>query len=135
MGLLSRQSGALYEKLSLSHHWNELCVVKKNSGNSKNMKGNFNTIIQSETTVLIDFYAEWCQPCKVQSPILQEVAKEMEGKVKIIKIDVDKNQEIAMRYQIQGVPTLALFKDGNLVWKQSGVQSKQQIVNVINTNI
>ena len=97
------------------------------------MKGNFDSIINSEIPVLVDFHATWCQPCKIQSPILQEVAREMAGKVKIIKIDVDKNQQIAMRFQVQGVPTLALFKNGNLLWKQSGVQNKQQIIGIINS--
>ncbi len=98
------------------------------------MKGNFDTIIQSEVPVLVDFHAEWCQPCKVQSPILHEVAREMEGRVRIIKIDVDKNPEIAGRFRIQGVPTLALFKRGQLVWRQSGVTPRNVIVNVINNN-
>lgn len=97
------------------------------------MKGNFNSIINSEIPVLIDFHATWCQPCRVQSPILQEVATEMSGKVKIIKIDVDQNQQIAMRFQVQGVPTLALFKNGNLLWKESGVHNKQQIISLINS--
>lgn len=98
------------------------------------MKGNFDSIINSDIPVLVDFHATWCQPCKIQAPILQEVAREMTGKVKIIKIDVDNNQQIAMRFQVQGVPTLALFKNGNLLWKQSGMQNKQQIINVINSN-
>ncbi len=98
------------------------------------MKGNFDSIINSDIPVLVDFHATWCQPCKIQAPILQEVARELAGKVNIIKIDVDKNQQIAMRFQVQGVPTLALFKNGNLIWKQSGVQNKQQITNIINSN-
>ncbi len=98
------------------------------------MKGNFDSIINSDIPVLVDFHATWCQPCKVQAPILQEVARELAGKVKIIKIDVDKNQQIAMRFQVQGVPTLALFKNGNLLWKQSGVQNKQQIISIISSN-
>lgn len=98
------------------------------------MKGNFNSIINSQVPVLVDFYADWCQPCKIQSPILKQVAEELKDKVKIIKIDVDKNQEIAMRFQVQGVPTLALFKNGNLIWKQSGVQTFQEIRNLVNAH-
>lgn len=98
------------------------------------MKGNFNSIINSPVPVLVDFHAEWCQPCKIQSPILQQIAAEMKEKVKIIKIDVDKNQEIAMRFQVQGVPTLALFKNGSLLWKQSGVQTFQEIRNLVNAH-
>jgi len=97
------------------------------------MKGNFSTILQSEELILVDFYAVWCQPCKAQSPILQEVAKEVKGSFKVIKIDVDKNKSIALKYNIRGVPTLVLFKKGNLVWRESGVQQKQKLVSVINS--
>nr|WP_321451484.1 thioredoxin [uncultured Carboxylicivirga sp.] len=95
------------------------------------MRGNFNNIIQSPTPVLVDFFAEWCGPCKVQAPILKELSQEMEGRVKIIKIDVDKNPEIAQRFQIRGVPTLAIFKDGNSVWRQSGVVDKSSLKTII----
>lgn len=95
------------------------------------MKGNFNQIIQSDTPVLVDFFAEWCGPCKTQTPILIDLAKEMQGQVKIIKIDVDKNPEIAQRFQIRGVPTLAIFKNGASVWRQSGVLDKTSLKNII----
>ncbi len=85
------------------------------------MQGNFQKIIQSDIPVLIDFHADWCQPCKVQAPILKDFVSQMGDKVKVIKIDVDKNPGIAQQYQIQGVPTLAIFRDGELVWRQSGV--------------
>lgn len=97
------------------------------------MKGNFNSIINSDTPVLVDFFAEWCQPCKVQSPILHEIAREQQGKLRVIKIDVDKNQEIAARFQIRSVPTLVLFKNGTIVWKNSGVMSKQQLTEIVKT--
>ncbi len=97
------------------------------------MQGNFNSIINSETPVLIDFYAEWCQPCKVQSPILVEIAREKEGKLRVVKIDVDKNPEISNRYQVRSVPTLMLFRNGNLLWKNSGVLSKQQLIEIVKT--
>ena len=97
------------------------------------MQGNFNSIIQSSTPVLVDFFAEWCQPCKVQSPILHEIAREQEGKLRVIKIDVDKNPEIANRFQIRSVPTLVMFKNGTAVWKNSGVMSKQQLIDIVKT--
>lgn len=99
------------------------------------MKANFESIIKSNIPVVIDFFAEWCGPCKAQSPILKEVAGELGEKVKIIKIDVDHNQEIASRYQIQGVPTIMIFKDGITKYKQAGVHTKSQIINIINQNI
>ncbi|MFH4967180.1 thioredoxin [Gaetbulibacter sp. M240] len=93
--------------------------------------GNFNNIINSDTPVLIDFHALWCGPCKVQAPILKEVKHELNEAVKIIKIDVDKNPAIAAKYQVRGVPTMALFKNGKLLWRQSGVLQKNDIIQVI----
>ncbi len=98
------------------------------------MKGNFNDIINSDKPVLIDFYADWCQPCKMQSPILLEVARELSGKVKVIKIDVDKNQDIAWKYQVQSIPTIIMFRNGEIKWRQAGVTPKHQIVNAVIQN-
>lgn len=95
------------------------------------MKGTFESIINSSQPVLIDFFAEWCGPCKAQSPILKEIAGELGEKVKVIKIDVDKNPEIANRYNIQGVPTLMVFKNGQQLFRQSGMMSKPQIYNIL----
>ena len=92
------------------------------------MKGNFKNLIDSDTPVLVDFYAEWCGPCKAQAPILSEVAREMGGAARIIKIDVDKNEELASKFQIRGVPTMLLFNKGELVWKTSGVVRKEQLM-------
>ena len=99
------------------------------------MKANFDSIINENKPVVVDFHALWCGPCKAQSPILKEVASELGDSVRVIKIDVDQNNEISNRYQIQSVPTLMIFKNGNLLWKHSGVVSKNELVNILKQNI
>ena len=95
----------------------------------------FNEMIQSDKPVLVDFSAEWCGPCKMMAPILKEVKLEIGNNATIIKVDVDKNQQAAGEYQIQGVPTLILFKNGKPMWRQSGVVQKSSLVNTINKYI
>jgi thioredoxin 1 len=95
------------------------------------MKSSFKNIIDSETLVLVDFFADWCGPCKILTPILSEVKKELGEVVKIVKIDVDKNQSLAAKYQVRGVPTMLLFKRGKQLWRQSGVLQKNQIIDII----
>ncbi|AXG70905.1 thioredoxin [Kordia sp. SMS9] len=95
------------------------------------MKRNFNDIIDSEVPVLVDFFADWCGPCKMLAPILKQVKEELGDAVKVIKIDVDKNQPLAAKYQVRGVPTMLLFKNGKQLWRQSGVLQKNDIVSVI----
>ncbi len=95
------------------------------------MKENFNSIINGNEPVLVDFHATWCGPCKAQAPILKELAPEIKGKARIIKIDVDKNQTLAMNYQVRSVPTLILFKNGQQIWRHSGVASKQELLGVM----
>ena len=89
---------------------------------------NFDTIIQSEKPVLIDFFATWCGPCKTLGPILKEVKDSLGDRVSIIKIDVDKNQQISSQYQVRGVPTMILFQNGKQLWRQSGVLTKEEII-------
>ena len=95
------------------------------------MKGDFNQLTSGPTPVLVDFYATWCGPCKSQLPIVKEVAKELKGKVKIIKIDIDKNKQLAHKYKVRSVPTLALFRYGKVIWQASGLRTKNQIMKII----
>ncbi|HEY5687666.1 MAG TPA: thioredoxin [Yeosuana sp.] len=95
------------------------------------MKSSFNNIINENLPVLVDFHADWCGPCKMLAPILKEVKHELKDAIKIVKIDVDKNQVIASKYQVRGVPTMILFKNGNQLWRQSGVVQKNDILNTI----
>jgi thioredoxin 1 len=94
---------------------------------------NFQEIIQSEKPVLVDFFATWCGPCKMMSPILQDLAKEMGDQVRILKIDVDKNPAAAQAFQVQGVPTLILFKQGQIKWRQSGVVQLAQLKQLLSS--
>ena len=91
----------------------------------------FRTIVASNKPVLIDFFAEWCGPCKTLAPILKEVAKEMGGKVKIIKIDIDKNPTLAQKLNVRSVPTLMIYKEESLLWRQSGIVPKTQLIKAL----
>ena len=90
----------------------------------------FNSLIQSDKPVLVDFFAEWCGPCKTMAPILKEVKNTLGNQATIVKVDVDRNQDAAMAYQIRSVPTLMMFKNGKVVWKQSGVVPAGEIIRV-----
>lgn len=91
----------------------------------------FNEMIQSDKPVLVDFFAEWCGPCKMMSPILKDVKDSLGDAVTIIKVDVDKNPQAAAAYQVQGVPTLIVFKNGKPLWRQSGVVPKNGLINIL----
>jgi len=95
------------------------------------MKGNFNQLINSDKPLLIDFHAVWCGPCKSQDMVIKDLAKSLSGKVRIVKIDVDKNKAIAQRYNINGVPNLAIFNKGKLVWQEAGLKTKAQLSAII----
>lgn len=95
------------------------------------MKGKFETLIDQDTPVLVDFYADWCGPCQMMAPLLKEVAQEMGDKVKVIKIDVDKNQPIAQRFGVRSIPTLILFKNGKILENKAGVMTKRDLTQMI----
>lgn len=95
------------------------------------MNNSFDNLIKSDKPVLIDFHATWCGPCKVLGPILKEVKDNLGDRISIIKIDVDKNQQIASQYQVRGVPTMILFQEGKQLWRESGVLDKNAIIKMI----
>ena len=110
-----------------------VCLKKKEKRLLKKEKISmtFNEIINTDKPVLVDFFAEWCGPCKTMAPILKDVKKEVGDAVTIIKVDVDKSPQAAHEYQVQGVPTLMLFKNGKPLWRQSGVVPKAGLVGII----
>lgn len=85
-------------------------------------------VLQSDLPVLVDFYADWCSPCKMLSPIVGEIASEFEGKLKVVKLNVDEAQDIASDYSVMSIPTLILFRDGQLEHQKVGFQSKEAII-------
>ena len=99
------------------------------------MNAKFKEIINSNQLILVDFYADWCGPCKMMSPILQEVKGIIKDDVKIIKINVDQHQDLASHFMVRGVPTLMLFKKGKMLWRQSGVLSTKDLTEIISNHL
>ncbi|MEO6220570.1 MAG: thioredoxin [Ginsengibacter sp.] len=95
----------------------------------------FSKIINDDKAVLVDFHAEWCGPCKMMAPELKSFAQNNKETVRVLKIDIDKNQPTASHYNIQGVPTLMLFKNGKVLWRQSGAMSAKQISDAVNSHL
>lgn len=98
-------------------------------------KTTFNDIINGEKPVLVDFYADWCGPCKMMNPILKDLKKKVGDAINIIKVDAEKNADAAIKYNVRGVPTLILFQDGQILWQQSGVVQVKQLEQIINQKI
>ena len=93
--------------------------------------GSFKELLKSEKNVLVDFYADWCGPCKAMEPVIREVAKNVEGRVKVVKINIDKNVQVAQEYAVQAVPTFMIFKDGNIHWRHAGMIDKNSLMKVL----
>lgn len=91
----------------------------------------FQELIHAEIPVLVDFYADWCGPCKAMTPVIQEVAREIIGKVRVIKINIDKNTQAAQAYGVSAVPTFMLFRNGHILWRHPGMIDKVSLLNVI----
>ncbi len=92
---------------------------------------NFNDIIQSDALTLVDFFATWCGPCKMMHPVLEQLKNDLGDSIRIVKLDVDKNEELAMQHRIQSVPTLMLFKKGEVIWRQSGAMRLDDLKKLI----
>ncbi len=91
----------------------------------------FEQIIHGSTPVLVDFYAAWCMPCRILSPILEALAEDMGDEIRILKLDIEKNKEVVQRYKIFSVPTIFIFQDGEVIWKGSGARSKEELKRII----
>ena len=98
-------------------------------------KSSFEKLINQDSLVFVDFHAVWCGPCKATEPIVKELAKDWKGKIKVIKIDIDKNKALAQRLSIRGVPTFALYRNGKQLWRQSGMMTKAAFDKVIQQNL
>jgi thioredoxin 1 len=99
--------------------------------NNDTQKKSFTELINGEIPVLVDFYADWCAPCKMMPPILKQLKSEMGDRLNIIKIDTERNPDVAIRYQVRGIPNLILFRKGEVLWQQAGVVQMPQLKQII----
>lgn len=102
---------------------------------TESKRKSFSEIIQGETPVLVDFYADWCAPCKMMPPVLSELKKKLGDSITIIKIDTEKDPAVAIKYQVRGIPTLILFKEGKVLWQSSGVKQARQLEQIISQKL
>ncbi len=101
----------------------------------KNNMETFTDVINADRLVLVDFFATWCGPCKVMHPVLEQLKKQLGDRLRIIKVDVDKHQSVAYQYQVQAVPTLMLFRRGQMLWRQSGALPLQQLQAIVSQEL
>lgn len=109
--------------------------MEKQTMNPKTSSSSLDELIQNDTPLLIDFYADWCGPCKMMNPILKDLKKRMGDKLNIIKIDAEKNPAAAIKYQVRGVPSIILIKNGEILWQQAGVVQAAQLESIIKERV
>ena len=98
---------------------------------SKKKKGGYFDIVSNEKPTLVDFFATWCGPCKGMNPVLQDLANDLNGAARVLKIDIDKNQKLAQKLDVQSVPTIMIYKEGKIVWRRSGAQTKAKLMKAL----
>ena len=108
---------------------------KNNSEQKEEKTMTFEEIIDSDKPVLLDFFATWCGPCQMMGPVLQQVKEELGDDVKILKVDIDKYQDLAARFQVRSVPTFAIFKNSELLWKESGARPKEFLIEQVKKHL